>query len=72
MTATFSPHRLDVAALLFGIVFLLTGLGALAAEVDWIEISGRRAFGGAILAVGVAGAISALVKALHSRTGREM
>lgn len=71
MTATFQRHRPDLAALTFGLLFLLAGIGAIAAEADWIEFSGRRAFGGAVLAVGVVGAISALVGALRSRTGRE-
>jgi len=67
MTAPLERHRLDVSALVWGIAFLAVGGLALAAELDWIELSGRRVVGLSVLSVGLAGVVGMIAASLRSR-----
>lgn len=65
-SAPLEPHRLDVAALLFGLMFLAIGSGAVADELGWLSITGR-AWGGALLVtIGVASVVSLVARLIRS------
>jgi hypothetical protein len=70
MTApSLQRHRLDTAALLFGIVFLVEGLAALAQQVHWVHLHGRTWFGVVVVAAGLAGAGAVVANAVRLAVG---
>jgi hypothetical protein len=67
MSTHLQRHRLDTVALVFGIMFAVEGLVALAQEAHWVHLRGRTWFGVIVVAVGLAGATAVTVAALRAR-----
>jgi hypothetical protein len=59
-------HDLDPIALVFGAVFVVIGLAYAVARWNWVGNNRSWLLGGLLIAVGVAGAVSAITR--RSRT----
>ena len=68
MTGTFARHRLDISALVWGITFVAVGLVCLAAELNWLELSGPRPAGVTLLSIGIAGVCGMIAAGVRSQT----
>jgi hypothetical protein len=60
-------HGLDSVALVFGIMFLLEGLAALAQQLHWVHLNGHTWFGAVVVAIALAGAGAVTAAALRGR-----
>jgi hypothetical protein len=60
-------HRLDTVALVFGILFAVEGLAALAQQLHWVHLRGRTWFGVVVVAIALAGAAAVTAAALRGR-----
>jgi len=60
-------HRLDTVALVFGIIFAVEGLAALAQQSHWMHLRGRTWFGVVVVAVALAGAAAVTAAAIRGR-----
>jgi hypothetical protein len=58
-------HRLDTIALVFGILFAVEGLAALAQQRHWVHLGGRTWFGVIVVAIALAGAAAVTAAALR-------
>jgi hypothetical protein len=58
-------HRPDVIALVFGVMFLIEGLAALAQQRHWVHLHGRTWFGVVVVTVALLGAAAVTAAALR-------
>ncbi len=70
MTGTFARHRLEISALVWGIAFIAVGMVCLAAELDWLELSGPRLAGVTLLSIGIAGVCGMIAAGVRDHSGR--
>jgi len=65
-----APHRVDLVALFFGVAFLAVGAGAIADQLDWVNVTGRAWMGAFLVTIGavvVIGLLAAMVRQPHGQ-----
>ena len=60
-------HDLDLVALVFGATFVVVGLAYALARWSWVDGDGGWLLGGFLIALGVAGAVSATTRSATNR-----
>jgi cytochrome c oxidase subunit IV len=60
-------HRLDAVALVFGLMFVLEGLAALAQQLHWVHLQGHTWFGVIVVVVALGGAAAITTAAIRDR-----